>query len=339
MASDGASPQEEKRIPSRKGLYLPFIVLAFIVCGWSLFWFVSAQKAEAVLDGLLAREAQRGRNWDCPQRAILGFPFRIALSCTNPRYVEAAAGRMASLGGLVLHARIISPGHFIGVLEGPFTFEDGMGRSEFAWQSAKASFRAGFEGFSDASVEVEAAQLTIGLKDFGDFSAKARGFTLHLRRSPGEVAGTDFALKLSDLAFAPLDILLNSPEPMQLEVQASAPGLLIGPEQRLPFWLEAWRAAGGRGRVVLAKAEKGKAMITLSGPLGLDAQHRLEGQLQGRASGLDAITARFTKQSGFDLGGLLGKVGGGQGLPLVLTLENGRLLYGPFPLLALMPLY
>ena len=60
---------------------------------------------------------------------------------------------------------------------------------------------------------------------------------------------------------------------------------------------------------------KGQANLDLSGVMGLDGLHRLEGNLQGRAKGLEALTNGLTRRGGLDLGGLFGKMGGGQGLP------------------------
>ncbi|HUN12856.1 MAG TPA: hypothetical protein PLE50_11395, partial [Rhabdaerophilum sp.] len=67
--------------------------------------------------------------------------------------------------------------------------------------------------------------------------------------------------------------------------------------------------------------------------------HRPLGNLQGRAKGLEALTSRFTRRNGLDIGGLLGSLSGKQGLPVALTFQNGIARFGPFPLAELRPLY
>jgi hypothetical protein len=47
----------------------------------------------------------------------------------------------------------------------------------------------------------------------------------------------------------------------------------------------------------------------------------------------------ITRRMGLDFGGLLGRLGGGQGMPIALVFENGRMRFGPFNLLTLEPLY
>ena len=343
MALDAASSQGGNPVPSRKGLYFPFIALLLVMIGWTVFWFVTAGKADKVVDGFIAREASRGRDWVCPNRSVSGYPFRIQLNCDNPQLLEKNADgvhREATLGGLSLHARILSPGHFIAVLAPPFRTRQGSdGEMDLSWQSARASFRASQEGFADASVELSAPVAAIGVGENKDIRALAKDVAFHLRRSPGDVPGTDVVLRVGDLTFAPLDQLTGNPEPLKLEFQASAPGLLLEPTQRIETTLDAWVAGGGKARVLVAKATKGNASLDVSGTLGLDDKHRLHGNLQGRTKGLEALTGRFTRATGLDIGGLLGKLGGNQGLPISLSFDAGKMRFGPFLITEIPPLY
>jgi hypothetical protein len=337
----GSSDSSASR--SRRGLYLPFIALLVICALWTGFWFFSASKAGQIADSFIAREAERGREWVCPNRTLGGFPFRLEISCQRPQLLLKRQGEFiheGSLGALSLNARILSPGHFIAVLSPPFIArKNNLAEVEMGWKSARASFRAGLAGVSEADVEFEEPTWAVGQSDKADIKALAKGFELHMRRSPGEVPGTDLVGKLNDFTFAPLDMLTGMPEPIRLELQASAPGFLPDPKKKFFDSVEEWRQGGKEARVVALKLTKGQANVDLSGTLRLDAAHRLEGSLNGRAKGIEALTGRLTKRGGLDLGGLLGKLGGAQGVPVALSINDGVLRYGPIPLLRMDPLY
>lgn len=343
MAENALSPQGANPVPSRSGLYLPFIALAVIVVLWTGFWFFSANAAGKIADHFIEREAERGRNWVCPDRNVGGYPFRIEISCMKPQLILKGPEGLASqgsLGALSLHARILSPGHFIAVLSPPFIARQGdAGTMEISWASGRASLRAGLESISEASVEFTEPTMSAGQGARQDIRALAKSFEMHLRRSPGEMSGTDLVARLQDFTFTPLDHLTGTADPIRAELQVSAPGFIPDPKKKFQDVLEQWRATGHKARVVVLKATKGPANVDLSGVMGLDDAHRLEGNLQGRAKGLDALTNSFARRGGLDMGGLLGKLGGGQGLPVALVFENGRLRFGPFPLATLEPLY
>ncbi|MCU0818329.1 MAG: DUF2125 domain-containing protein [Beijerinckiaceae bacterium] len=328
---------------SRLGLYLPFGILALFVALWSGIWAFGANRVGEVMDGFIAREAMRGRDWVCPERSITGYPFRLQLNCAKPQVIEKGPNgltRAATLGGLTIHGRITSPGHYIALLEAPLTMRiDPEREVTLNWQTARASFRGGAAGFSELSVEVIQPVAMVGKGDTPDERVSAKDFSVHLRRSPGDKPGSDFVFRLGDVTHPFIDRFVGSPEPMTLELQATAPGLLLDPTRRIEESLEAWRLARGQARVVLAKATKGQALVDLSGVLGLDAERRLEGNLQGRARGIDQMVSGVTRRMGIQLSGLLGRLGGGQGMPIALVFENGRMRFGPFPLAQLDPLY
>lgn len=341
MADNASLPQGGK--PRRLGLYLPFAILALFIVGWTGFWFFSADLAGKITDNFIARESERGREWVCPNRQVGGYPFRIEISCARPQLLLKEGGQLrheGSLGALSIHARILSPGHFIAVLSPPFVARRGaQADMEISWKSARASLRAGQESISEASVEFVEPVLSAGSGDRQDIRALAKGVELHMRRSPGDVPGTDLVSRVQDLTFAPFDVLTGTPDPIRLEVQATAPGLIPDPKHRFQDSLEIWRLAGGKARIVAIKATKGQAAIDLQGELGLDGLHRPEGHIQGRARGMDALLGRLTRRGGVDMGGLLGRMSGGQGLPVSLAFQDGWMRFGPFPLLPLDPLY
>jgi hypothetical protein len=331
------------RHPRRLGLYLPVGLLALVIAGWTGLWFFSANFAGRIADGFIEREAERGRVWDCPNRVVGGYPFRISISCDQPKLVlqgPDGVGREGSLAGFSLHARILSPGHFVAVLSPPFIARQGSERDmEITWKSARASVIAGTESISEASVEILEPQMSAGRGDRQDIKALAKALDVHLRHSPGNVPGTDLAMKMNELTFAPFDQLTGTPDPIRLELQLTAPGLIMNPKKKPQEVVEEWRITGQKARIVTLQMIKGAANIDLAGVMGLDDEHRPEGNLQGRAKGLDALLGRLTRRGGIDVGGILGRLGGNQGLPVALSFQDGRLRFGPFPIADLPPLY
>lgn len=333
----------QTRPASRKGLYWPFAALGAVCALWTGFWFYSADKAGRIADNFIAREGERGREWVCPNRQMGGFPFRLEISCQRPQLLIRKGGELqheGSLGAMRLHARILSPGHFIATLSPPFLQRSGRASQlEMGWKEAQISLRAGLAGVSELDADVKEPTWAVGSGDKADIKALAKGFDLHMRRSPGDVPGTEFVGRVSDFTFTPLDMLTGTPDPIKLELQAVAPGLLPDPSRRFLDVVESWRQGGQQARIVVFKATKGLATVDLNGAVGLDEAHRLQGSLAGRAKGLEGLMGRLTKRGGLDLGGVLDKLGGGQGLPVSLVANEGILRYGPFPLVRLDPLY
>jgi hypothetical protein len=126
-----------------------------------------------------------------------------------------------------------------------------------------------------------------------------------------------------------------------------------------PEGLERWRTAGGRIEVDRLQVAKGARRLELKGQLGLDDLHRPTARLDVQAAGLEGLVASLTGgRAPGAADALLGLLtGGGRARPEAgapgaapgqnpgqkpgepalrplppLTLENGRVLLGPFPI-------
>lgn len=80
MQNSETGATSAKGATSRLWLYGPFALLAIFIVIWSAVWAFGARQVGQVLDGFIAREASRGRDWVCPQRSISGFPS----GCSSP---------------------------------------------------------------------------------------------------------------------------------------------------------------------------------------------------------------------------------------------------------------
>ena len=66
--------------PRRRRLWTLFfmpVVLLIAALAWTAFWFFSASKVDETVDAWRAREAQSGRSYDCADRTVAGYPFRL----------------------------------------------------------------------------------------------------------------------------------------------------------------------------------------------------------------------------------------------------------------------
>ena len=114
-----------------------------------------------------------------------------------------------------------------------------------------------------------------------------------------------------------------------------------------PDALESWRAANGAFELTRLVSTKGKARIDGSGQLLLDPLHRVAGDLQLAAAGIEQIGGLRIGNLLGGLGGFLGGRGGNTATAPGLTtlppvsLREGRVFIGPFrlPLQPLPPLY
>src|SRR6201995_259902 len=106
--------------PRRRPLWPVFIapVLVLILAiAWSAFWFYAASQVDVQADAWRAREAKSGRIFDCANRAVAGFPFRLEVSCGGARValVSQAAGQPATqpftakLDKILVVAKIYDP--------------------------------------------------------------------------------------------------------------------------------------------------------------------------------------------------------------------------------------
>ena len=357
-------PTEADAAPrSRRGLFLPYILLLALVLSWSAGWLYLRNRAASEIDAWIAREASAGRTWTCDDRSIGGYPFRIELRCGGVA-LQRADSRFR-LGPVTAVAQVYQPRHVLMLAEGPFHVEQGDLVGDATWTMLEGSFHGASDGFVRASLVVDAPSVTVAGATPGPIAASARHLELHARPTPGRFdsdGAVDLSLRLSQ-ALAPLaDALIGNTDPVDLTLDATvdrATGLGTGTVARE---LERWRSAGGSLDIAGLALAKGDRRLQAKGRLGIDAEHCVAGQLDLRAAGVESLVAAVVGQRfGADRGALVGNlVGGLLGLrrqpvggpgdgsgevalkPLPpLRLADGRVMFGPIaiPNVRLQPLY
>lgn len=358
---DAPSPPRRRR--SRRGLFLPYILLVVLAVLWSAGWFYVRGRAGSEIDGWIAREAKAGRTWTCADRTITGYPFRIELRCAAVALARADGG--FRLGPLTAVAQVYQPRHVLMLAEGPFHVEQGDLVGDAAWTMLEGSFHGAADGFVRASLAVDAPSVTVAGATPDPIAVSARHLELHARPAPGRFdaeGAVDVSLRLTQ-ALAPLaDAVIGNTDPADLALDATASRATVLGTGTLARELERWRQADGSLAIAGLSFAKGDRRVQAKGSLAIDPDHRPAGRLDLRAAGIEALVGAIVGQRfGADRGALVGNLVGGllglrrrpDGAPETapgdgplkalppLRFADGRLLFGPIaiPNLRLPALY
>ena len=365
--ASGAAPGAATAKPagSRRGLFLPYILLAALALVWTVAWFMIRARAEREIDGWLAAEATAGRQWTCTDRSLTGFPFRLELRCASLAFARSD-GRF-SLGPVTALVQVYAPRHAIFEIGGPFKVQQGELTADATWDKLEGSFHGASGGFSRVSLVADRPRGSVTGAAPEPVTFSVRHLETHARPTPGRFetdGAVDVNLSAKEVALPLVDALAGSGAPADLALDATinrAASLRTG---RLDQELERWRQAGGSLDVALLSVVKGDSRLQARGSLGLDEAHRLMGKLDLRTAGLESLVTQVVgRQLGADrgalIGGLVGKLLGNKsfgapaedaapqagGTPLKalppLKFAEGRMTLGPFvvPNVALTPLY
>jgi len=338
---------------SRWGLYLPVLLLALLVAGWSVFWFVARARALDAVELWLAREAADGRQWSCPQRSVGGFPFRFELRCENATFTgETEIGpATGELKRFLAVSQVYQPQHVILEVEGPLVVRSTSDDASLTldWRSFDASVIVANDMPERVAVSIVEPTMTVSVPGSspGDFRAEAVEF--HARRTPERAGAYDLALDMRKASVPVLDALLASSEAADLTLRATVTNAGLLARGSTPARLDAWRERGGAVELTRLAVVKGPQSLEASGHLGIDTQRRPEGTVDASVAGLDGLLARFGL-GGNGLAGLLagglaalgGKApdGASPGMTKLppIRFTDGRIFFGPFQVGTVSPL-
>ncbi len=373
MAQDGAQQTSPAAGPpgtpraagprrGRLGLYLPFILLALLAVLWSAAWLYIRNRAATEMDAWLAREAAAGRSWTCADRTITGYPFRLELRCGGLSF--ARSDGTFSLGPVTALVQVYQPRHALFEAAGPFRVRQGDLTGEANWSRLRGSFHGTSGGFLRASLAVDEPRIEVAGAVPQPVSVSAQHLELHARPTPGRFdtdGAVDVSLRLAQ-GVAPLaDAFIGNDWPADLAFDGTLTRATLLRTGTVVRELERWREAGGSLDIAGLSLVKGASRLQAKGGLGLDEAHRLAGQIELRAAGVEGLVAsivgqRFGADRGALVGNLIGGLLGGVRAPRgeatapgetplkplpPLRLVDGRVLFGPFqiPNVRLEPLY
>lgn len=336
----------------RWGLYVPIMLLALIVAGWSAFWFVARGLVSSGMEKSLAEAAARGDTWTCLDRSISGYPFRLEIRCKDVTLVRSATAGVTRLstGPVVIIGQPHTPGHVIAQGDGPLVADLADGRRISArWELAEASRRASGAELERLSLDIRKPVIAITGGQGAASTISAATLEAHLRKNPARTQSDrarDIFLRASQMVSGDLDALLGDANNSELDIQITATQADALAAGLTPTTMEAWRIAGGVLELTRINLKKGLKQIEAKGQIGLDDDKRLAGRIEPAAANIDQFAGIRLRGGAMDLAAALS--GRGQGaspdglrpLPAV-DLRAGRVSFGPIrlPIPPLQPLY
>jgi hypothetical protein len=288
--------------PRRRPLWRLFIVPVLVLVAalaWSAFWFYAASKVDENVDAWRARETKSGRIYDCAKRSVAGFPFRFEVNCSGASVALASqtAGApqtpvTARLSDILVVAQVYDPKLLIAEFTAPATISgsDQQPMMTVKWSKARSSIvglpaipqRASIV-FDDPAIDRINASVPTPL-------ARAKHVELHARLAEGSAQDhpvIETALQIAGGSLQELHPLLAQP------FDADMRTLLTGLKDFSPKpWPERFReiqAAGGHVEIVQSRIAQGDLIAVGAGTLGLNANGRIDGELQMTVAGIEKV--------------------------------------------------
>jgi hypothetical protein len=291
---------DTSRRRSRWPLFLMPILLLIAAAAWSAFWFFAVSQAEVRADAWRAQEAKSGRSYDCAKQSIGGYPFRLEMRCDGARVTltsqtaDAAATPVTiSLGEILAVAQVYDPKLLIAEFHAPATISEtpNAPAMQVNWAIARASVvglpaipqRASIvfddvamDRTNNSSVQVQVA--------------RAKHIELHGRLAEGSTL-TDPVIEsvLQIQAGSVQDVHPVLARPFAADVHAKLSGLKDVAPKPWPQRLRELQANGGHVEIVQSRIQQDDLVAVAAGTLQLNAQGRIDGELQMTVTGIEKI--------------------------------------------------
>jgi hypothetical protein len=280
------------RPPRRWRLVLPLALVVALAAAWAGFWYYAAARADTEFAAFRAREATKGREVNCGNQSIAGFPFRIELRCTDPALNLQRARLSMQAKDMLAAVQVYQPTLMIAEFDGPLAISDEMRGDKFAldWSLAQASVR-GLPHPERVSVVLDKPVLA---RPGAETLARAAHAELHLRpapRLPQDPPALDVALDLTQAVFSGIPRVPDAP--VDADIAGTLRGLADLAPRPLPQVLRELAAANGRLDITKARVQQGDVIATGSGTLRITQHGTLDGELQLTVAGIEQLVAEL----------------------------------------------
>jgi hypothetical protein len=329
---------------SRRYIVLTVLVV-LLIGGWIVFWKYAQAAAQDNIAGWKAREAAAGRVYDCGTQSIGGFPFRFEVLCDRASAVIRSANPPIELTAPNVHiaAQVYQPTLLISEIAGPLSFgEPGHAPSYTAnWKLAQSSLRGTPREPERISIVIDGAN--VRKIDSRAPLVEAQRLEIHARMLEGSAAShpvLEFVLRSAKLSVPPAGALVV--KPIDADIDAVLRGLNDFAPKPWPQRFRELAQSGGRVEIRSARVQQGDTLAVGSGALTINAQGRLDGQINMTVAGLEEfindVAAANRQKLGFSVSLGLGLLGGNkklEGRPAVtmpLRVTDGTIYLGPLKL-------
>ena len=290
--------------PRRRPLWRLFIMpilLLIAAAAWSAFWFFAASQVDVRADAWRAQEAKSGRVYDCAKRSVAGFPFRLEVRCDGASVTllsqtaaqaAAQAPITAQLGQILVVAQVYDPKLLIAEFTAPATISDRGRQTSMIvnWNKAHSSVvglpavpqRASIT-FDDASIDRVDGPVQAPV-------AGAKHVELHGRLAEGSALDRpviETVLQIAGGSVQEVHPLLAAP--FDADVRTKLSGLKDFSPKPWPARFREIQAAGGHVEIVQSRIQQGDLIANAAGTLSLNANGRIEGELQMTVAGIEKV--------------------------------------------------
>ena len=284
---------------SRWPLFIMPILLLIAAAAWSAFWFYAVSQAEVKADAWRAQEAKSGRRYDCAKQSVGGYPFRLEMRCEGARVTltsqtaGAAQPVTVNLGEIVAVAQVYDPKLLIAEFHAPATISESQNSPamQVNWSSARSSVvglpavpQRGSIVFDNVAVDrINGSSVQVPV-------ARAKHVELHGRLAEGSAPKDPVIETVLEIeAGSVQDVHPLLARPFAADVHAKLSGLKdIGPKP-WPQRLRELQANGGHVEIVQSRVQQDDLIAVAAGTLELDAQGRIDGELQMTVAGIEKI--------------------------------------------------
>jgi hypothetical protein len=292
-------PADTPRRRSRWPLFLTPILLLIAAAAWSGFWFYAASQAEVKAAAWRAQEARSGRSYDCARQSIGGFPFRLEVRCDDARVTltsqtaGAAQPVTIGLGEIVAVAQVYDPRLLIAEFHAPATISEthNAPAMQVNWSAARASV-VGLPAIPQrASVVFD----DVAIDRINDNSvrvpvARAKHIELHGRLADGSTPKDPVIESVLQIQSGSVqDVHPVLARPFASDIHAKLTGLKDLVPKPWPERLRELQANGGHVEIVQSRIQQDDLIAVAAGTLELNAQGRIDGELQMTVTGLEKI--------------------------------------------------
>jgi hypothetical protein len=295
--SDFAMPTRTRRLWP---VFIMPVIVVILAAAWSAFWFFAASKVDENVDLWRAREAAAGRVYDCANRSVAGFPFRLEVRCSGVSIElrSQTAGQTvgqgpitAKLGEILVVAQIYTPKLLIAEFKAPAILSDrGAPAMVVNWATARSSI-VGLPGTPEsADIVFDDASLDRIVGSVQAPTVRAKHAELHGRMAASSTPDKpviETVFQAQSVSVQDLHPVLAAPFDTDIRMQIS--GLTDISPKPWPERFRAIQAAGGRLEILQSRIQQGEMISLAAGSLGLTAAGNLDGELQMTVTGLDKV--------------------------------------------------
>ncbi|KRR24099.1 hypothetical protein CQ14_15290 [Bradyrhizobium lablabi] len=287
--------------PRRRPLWRLFIMPALLLvaaAAWSAFWFYAASEVGVRADAWAAREAKSGRVYECGKRSVAGYPFRLEVRCDDARVslISQTAGAQAPftarLGEIMVIAQIYQPKLLIAEFKAPATLAD-RGQPP----SMKVNWTLGRSSVIGLPNDLQRASIVFDNPSIDRINgpvetplARASHVELHGRLAEGSAKDhpvIEAVLQISGGNIQEVHPVLA--QPFDADIQTRLTGLKDLAPKPWPERFRELQAAGGHVEIVRSRIQQGDLISVAAGTLSLNAQGRIDGELQMTVAGIEKV--------------------------------------------------